>query len=370
MQQQPEGGQDYDLVLKGTRLMLDGLLKDLRGVGGAEYQRKAFLALRGMGKKRTGPGFTALQDEFREAGGMEALVSVIQKSSGPLREESLIAAEAVDSLVLLTKNNRKNASAALAAGALDQLVALIGQGDEAPVSINVLKGMHVLMTGDERAAAHRGVIEAGGVTALIKMLDTVMLRAQASDCNTWAREVATLLLELVRTDPSISSFLCNCGAVASTLKILSSCDEPLCLSLGLDILEEIVNSEDRGQIRDAMMAEGAVPALIRVMHVKGIGSKAALALAFMGEDRRNLPVIISALEVSDVACICHIAALAADADDLDAGCCLEFIQLLIESGSLHVLRCLVMSRCLGVCLALPPLQVMVILLLTKTVACE
>eukprot|EP00192_Tetraselmis_astigmatica_P007339 CAMPEP_0117677992 /NCGR_PEP_ID=MMETSP0804-20121206/17040_1 /TAXON_ID=1074897 /ORGANISM="Tetraselmis astigmatica, Strain CCMP880" /LENGTH=744 /DNA_ID=CAMNT_0005487311 /DNA_START=46 /DNA_END=2280 /DNA_ORIENTATION=- len=375
----PGGGEG--LVVAGVRLMLDGVIDDLRS-GDERRQSRALQALSGMSmtsKKQlsrpaaavaasssspappssvaSSSSSAALQDGFREAGGFEALVAMLSTDGSPLREGSALVAGAVDALLLLTKGSKASVGAAVAAGATEALVALVGEGDEAPVSLSVLKALHVLMNAEDRAPVHQTLMDAGGVEALIRVLDAAMLRAKEPDASLWAREVATLLFELVRCNPSTSSFLCSSGVVASTLKILSVCEDPLCLSLGLDILEEIVNSEDRMAIRTVMMSEGAVPALVRVMHVKGIGSKAALALAFMGEDPRHMPVLLSVLEIEDMACLCHIAALAADADDLDAGCCIEFIQLLLESpGSLHVLRCLVMARCVGVCLALAPLQ--------------
>lgn len=359
---QPDvGAQDAGLVLVGVRAMLDGVLMDMRSE--EEGRRaQALSALTGMARKSKpgSGGLPALQDCFREADGFGALVTIMSDGGGPFRQEPALAANAVDALLLLTKNNAKARAASVAAGAVDSLVNLIGAGDEAPVSINVLRGLYQLLAAGDgleaKAGVHSAVLKAGGLRALIRLLDTVLLRAAEPDCSTWGREVAAILFELVRSNPSISGQLCDAGVVGSTIKILSICEDPLAMSLGLDILEEVVNSEDRGGIRDAMMSEGAVPALLRIMHVKGIGSKAALALAFLGEDPGYLPVIVPVMDTDDVACMCHIAALAADADDLDAGACIEFIQLLLEGRPLPILRHLVAARCIGVCLALAPLH--------------
>lgn len=359
---QPDAtAQDAGLVLAGLRAMVSGVVADLKSPEESARSR-ALSALVGMARKAgraVGGGQAQLQACFAEAGGFEALVATLAADDGgPFRHEPALAGAAVDSLVALTKSGGPARGAAVSAGAAGALVRLLGAGDSAPVSVGVLRALAQLLGGGGEAghAAHRALVAAGGLRALLRLLDSVMLGAGEPDASAWGREVAAVLFELVRAEPTLSGPLVAAGGVGSVLKILSVCECPLAMSLALDILEEVVNCQDRGAVRSAMMAEGAVPALLRVMHVKGVGSKAMLALAFLGEDAAHLPVLVPCLDTDDVACACHIAALAADADDLDAGACIEFIAALISTAPLPLLRHLVAARCVGVALTLEPMH--------------
>ncbi len=69
---------------------------------------------------------------------------------------------------------------------------------------------------------------------------------------------------------------------------------------------------------------------VRCMHLlQGLGSKVVLVLSSLAEDPTILRVLRAILQPRDLACLCHAAALAATAADLDGGLLPSWIYSII-----------------------------------------
>ncbi len=114
-----------------------------------------------------------------------------------------------------------------------------------------------------------------------------------------------------------------CEALAAT-------GDPLALSLGLDILEDILAAGDRAKHARAMAREGALAALVRCAGVRGLGGRAVLVLAQMAAEPELLHVLRALLQPHNYACLTVVTARAV----IELSCPLPAI-LLQQSIHLH-----------------------------------
>jgi hypothetical protein len=200
-----KGGQtaEHDsLVHQGTRLMLDRVLKDLQ-VGmllllapppaqraphppllqthvqaeDEALQARALQALQSITKGARGSGASmplpAVQAAFRAGGGLPRLVGLLDTAVSPKlgEQRAAIVAGAIDALAAMTRNspaarsahvcfcpsifkysstntNAQHRREAIAAGAVPALCAVLGTGDDEPVSIEVLKSLYTIIAPD------------------------------------------------------------------------------------------------------------------------------------------------------------------------------------------------------------------------------
>lgn len=73
--------------------------------------------------------------------------------------------------------------------------------------------------------------------------------------------------------------------------------------VGMDLLEEVLGSGDRRRIGRAAAREGALAALARTLHMRGLGGKAAPLLAALAADGTLLAALHALLGPGDYAAL-------------------------------------------------------------------
>ncbi|KAK9823285.1 hypothetical protein WJX72_001617 [[Myrmecia] bisecta] len=337
--------------------MLESVLQDLQA-DQKDRQLQALNALQGLTKnnrKNDGVSFSAVQTAYREAGGFPLLVGLIETVSTPKyagqKRVGAVATAAIDALATLTRNNPDNRRAAIQAGAVPALCNVLGSGEDPPVSIEVLKALYILIAPDASGYTTTELFASGGVHALIRLLRNVLNNVPEPHCSHWTRELMALLYPLARRSRLVAHLLV--AEMSTISRLLTTCTDPLSLSLALDIMEEMLVNGDRRKAGRSMAREGAISALVRAMQVKGLGGKVVLVLAALASDAAMLHVLRAVVTLGDVTCLCNIAVMAASANDLDGSASRQLIEALMGGEELGILRLLVLGRCIGACLSLP-----------------
>ncbi|KAK9917444.1 hypothetical protein WJX75_004438 [Coccomyxa subellipsoidea] len=298
-----------NLVHHGTNLMLDRVLKDLQAED-ESLQARALQALQGFAKGKRGG-------------------------------------------VTMTRNHTSARKEAIEAGAVPALCSVLGTGDDEPVSIEVLKALYTIIAPDSSGHTTTEVFASGGVHALIRLLENVLEFAAEPQRSVWVREVLALLYPLVRRSRMVARLMAS--EMAGVCVVLQTVADPLCLSLALDIMEEVLGSGDRRRYGRLMAREGALAALVHAAHVRGMGAKAMLVLATLAAEPELLHVLRALLQPQDYACLVHIAHRAADADDLDGKACVQLLAAVLSGPGIEGVRALALGRCLGASLCLTPI---------------
>ncbi|KAK9841727.1 hypothetical protein WJX74_010945 [Apatococcus lobatus] len=351
--------QQEDLVKKGVGLMLDSILHDLQAQD-AERQMRALTALKDLTRSHRathGMSAEAVQVAYREAGGFPLLLQLIDGCMTPREVESRqpdlsIPAAAVDALSTLARNNAGNRRAAIEAGAVHALCNTLGSSHQRPLSLDVLKALYNLIVPDETGYSTTEMFAAGGVHALIRLLRSCLEEMAEEERAPWLRELTALLFHLVRRSQLVVRLLTS--EIGTLAALLTTSTDPLTLSLGMDIIEEMLSSPEGKKLGKLMAQEGALAALVRCMHLlQGLGSKVVLVLSSLAADPTILRVLRAILQPRDLACLCHAAALAATAADLDGMAAQQLAEALLRTEDAAVLKGLVLARCVGRCLTLP-----------------
>ena len=124
---------------------------------------------------------------------------------------------------------------------------------------------------------------------------------------------------------------------------------------GMDLLEEILSSGDKRRIGRLAAREGALAALVRALHMRGLGAKAAPLLAALAADAALLAALRALLGAADFAALAALALQEARANDA-AATAAALLGLLLAGADVAVLRSLALGRCLGACMAALPQQ--------------
>ncbi|KAK9861335.1 hypothetical protein WJX84_008151 [Apatococcus fuscideae] len=351
--------QQEDLVKKGVGLMLDSVLQDLQAQD-AKRQMRALNALKDLTRSHRathGMSTEAVQVAYREAGGFPLLLQLIdgcmtpRESQAPQPDLSIPAA-AVDALSTLARNNAGNRRAAIEAGAVHALCNTLGDSHQRPLSLDVLKALYNLIAPDDSGYSTTEMFAAGGVHALIRLLRSCLEEMGEEERAPWLRELAALLFHLVRRSQLVVRLLT--AEIGTLAALLTTSTDPLTLSLGMDIIEEMLSSPEGKKLGKLIAQEGALAALVRCMHLlQGLGSKVVLVLSSLAADPTILRVLRAILQPRDLACLCHAAALAATAADLDGMAAQQLAEALLQTEDAAVFRGLVLARCIGRCLTLP-----------------
>ncbi|BDA50773.1 hypothetical protein COCOBI_16-4510 [Coccomyxa sp. Obi] len=339
--------------------MLDRVLKDLQAED-ESLQVRALQALQGFAKgKRGGVSMPmqAMQEAFQAGGGLPRLVALLDRAATPkpggASQRKAITSGAVDALAAMTRNNTSARKEAIEAGAVPALCSVLGTGDDEPVSIEVLKALYTIIAPDASGHTTTEVFASGGVHALIRLLENVLEFAAEPQRSVWVREVLALLYPLVRRSRMVARLLAS--EMAGVCDVLQTVEDPLCLSLALDVMEEVLGSGDRRRYGRLMAREGALAALVRAAHVRGMGAKAMLVLATLAAEAEVLHVLRALLQPHDYACLVHIAHRTADAEDLDGEACTRLVAAILSGPGIEGVRALALGRCLGAALTLAPI---------------
>ena len=124
---------------------------------------------------------------------------------------------------------------------------------------------------------------------------------------------------------------------------------------GMDLLEEILGSGDKRRIGRLAAREGALAALVRALHMRGLGAKAAPLLAALAADAALLAALRALLGAADFAALAALALQEARATDA-AATAAALLGSLLAGADVAVLRSLALGRCLGACMAALPQQ--------------
>ncbi|KAK9791580.1 hypothetical protein WJX73_001284 [Symbiochloris irregularis] len=366
--------EHQELVQQGVEHIVTALLADL-GSQDQVRQSQALQALDGLTKRSSADGkgsLAAVQRTFCDGAGFPKLVAVLDAArpaspgagaAEPDGASKLAAKQAVTALQALTRNSAESRHAAVLAGAVPALCTALGEGskDAPPLCLAVITVLHTLIASDDSGHSTSELFAAGGIHVVVRLLAWALQSGGMEEVERedWCREIVALLLPLTKRSHVISRALAE--NLSTLAHLLTTSHDPLTLSVGLDILEEMLARSDGRHAAALMAREGILAALVQLLHVKGLGSKAVLVLTALSAEKTILGGLRALLRPLDLAAITQITLAAARADDLDGAAPRQLLGALVRGDeSACVLAGLTQARCLGPCLALPSLRPFII----------